>query len=190
MVVALKTLLTWVISLFQRKPAGPTVLPHPEEPANNAQTVANTPLTAVLQAWFDQWNVPTEYRAAWIGAIDVEVYDAWPPSILASGMSPETPAATWGDPGKRHLIVLAKWLNPGVLAHEQAHNSYSLLSDADKSAFSAAYNKVKKSDPYIKLLYSINTYGLSSDVEGHAEIYRYIGNRMPASLIRFYPQLF
>jgi hypothetical protein len=49
---------------------------------------------------------------------------------------------------------------------------------------------LKSTDPLIKQLYSINTYGLGSDVEGHAEVYRYIGQQMPAQLKPFYPMLF
>ena len=97
---------------------------------------------------------------------------------------------TWSADGKRHLAIKPGWLNPGVVAHEQAHNSYAFLNPTQKSAFSSLHTSLKSTDPLIKQLYSINTYGLSSDVEGHAEVYRYIGQQMPAQLKPFYPMLF
>jgi hypothetical protein len=88
------------------------------------------------------------------------------------------------------LAVKPPWLNAGVIAHEQAHNSYALLTAAQKAAFSAAYNPLINTDPLITFLYSHNPYGLSSDIEGHAELYRYLGDKMPAQLKQFYPRLF
>ena len=41
-----------------------------------------------------------------------------------------------------------------------------------------------------KLLFSRNTYGLTNDIEGHAEVYRYIGQQMPEQLKQYYPRLF
>jgi len=184
----LATFLAMVKRLFRQQT--PITLPHPEEPANNSQTVSNTALPSVLQGWFDGWQVPVEHRAFWVEAIDVRVYDTWPAEMLAGGLGGNTPAASWEADGKRHLAILAAWLNPGVIAHEQAHNSYALLTEAAKAAFSSEYNRLKSTDPYIQLLYSINTYGLSSDVEGHAEVYRYLGEKMPEILKRYYPKLF
>jgi len=40
------------------------------------------------------------------------------------------------------------------------------------------------------LLYAKNPYGLTNDIEGHAEVYRYIGEKMPEQLKRYYPMLF
>jgi hypothetical protein len=97
---------------------------------------------------------------------------------------------TWEAEGKRHLAIKTQWLNPGVIAHEQAHNSYAYLSAEQKTAFSALYRTLINTDPLIQLLYSINKYGLNSDVEGHAEVYRYIGQHVPAQLKPFYPALF
>jgi hypothetical protein len=59
-----------------------------------------------------------------------------------------------------------------------------------KADFKKAYTPLINSDPLIVFLYSRNTYGLSSVVEGHAEVYRYIGDKMPEKLKPYYPKLF
>jgi len=45
-------------------------------------------------------------------------------------------------------------------------------------------------DPLIVYFFSINSYGLTSDIEGNAEVYRYLGDRMPGVLNKYYPRLF
>jgi hypothetical protein len=172
--------------LFQRKPLS---LPHPEEPQNPAQTVANTNKYTVISQWLINWQVPAEYHEYWYGKIAIMVYDTWPPEMLTMGIKADAPAATWQLGNIRYLASLASWFNPGVIAHEQAHNSYALLSEGDRAAFEAAYNAVKDTDPLIQLLYRTNTYGLTNVVEGHAEVYRYLGEQMPDSLKRYYPRL-
>ena len=162
---------------------------HPEEPVNASQITANTDVNGIINMWLTGWKVPEKYWDHWRNAIVIQVYDSWPPDMLSAYIRPDTPAATWDAGGKRHLASLAKWLNPGVIAHEQAHNSYALLSGGDKSAFSKTYTPLKNTDPLIKYLYSINPYGLTNDIEGHAEIYRYLGETMPEALKRFYPKL-
>ena len=168
----------------------PLALPHPEEPMNPAATMANTTLSAMMNKWFADWEVPQKYWSYWMQSIDIQVHEVYPPSLLSMGIKQETPAATWEANGKRHLAIKPQWLNPGVIAHEQAHNSYALLNAEQKQAFAAQYKPLINTDPLIKLLYSKNTYGLSSDVEGHAEVYRYIGQKMPAQLKMFYPGFF
>jgi hypothetical protein len=162
---------------------------HPEEPPNPNQTLANTNIDDIMTKWFFDWKVPAEHWYHWRSAIVIRIYDSWPPDMLARGIQPDTPAATWDADGKRHLASLARWLNPGVIAHEQAHNSYALLTPAQKSAFSATYSPLKNTDPLIKYLYSVNRYGLTGDIEGHAEMYRYLGETMPLVLKQFYPRL-
>ena len=162
---------------------------HPEEPVNNDRTVANTDVDSIMTKWLTDWKVPGNHWEHWRKVIEIHLYDAWPQNMLARGIQPDTPAATWEANGKRHLASLAKWLNPGVIAHEQAHNSYALLSDKEEVYFSVAYTPLKDGDPLIKFLYSKNSYGLTSDIEGHAEVYRYLGETMPAVLKAFYPKL-
>lgn len=191
-----------IIKMFQKPkppvtPAPPPEPPpvelkltHPEEPMNPAQTVANTPVSGVLAKWFWDWNVPVQYRDYWSTAIVIQVYDVWDAAMLNMGISVDTPACSWESGGKRHLASLAKWFNAGVIAHEQSHNSFALLSSSQKREFSDLYTLLKNTDPLIKYLYSVNSYGLTSDIEGHAELYRYLGDRMPDSLKSFYPKLF
>jgi hypothetical protein len=157
----------------------PLTLPHPEEPINPNATMDNVSIGKALTDWCDQYNVPLEYHPFWFDAI-----------VITLSITISYPAGTWEQDGKRHMIVRPEWLNPGVIAHEQAHNSYALLTDSQKTEFSAKYNPLKDTDPLIKLLYSQNTYGLTNDIEGHAEIYRYLGDKMPLPLKPFYPKLF
>lgn len=160
-------------------PPAPTALPYPEEPPDYTRTMENTTFSEVLYAWFEKYHVPEQYREFWQSKIVATVTVDIP-----------YPAGTWDQDGKRHLAVRPEWLNPGVIAHEQAHNSYALLTSGQKSAFSMVYNPLKNVDPLIKLLYSINRYGLTNDIEGHAEVYRYLGGSMPIQLKEFYPKLF
>lgn len=168
----------------------PSTLPHPEEPMNPAATLANTNVNSVITRWFQDWGVPAQHWNYWRTVIAFHVHDNYPASLITMGISQDTPAATWEAGGQRHLAIKPQWLNPGVIAHEQAHNSYALLTPAQKAAFSAAYKPLINTDPYIRLLYTINRYGLTTEIEGHAEVYRYIGDRMPAQLKQFYPRLF
>lgn len=170
--------------------ARPLTIPHPEEPVNPSATLANTDVNAIITKWLIDWGVPAQHRDYWKTAIDLQVHDIYPDSLIAMGITQDTPAVTWEAGGKRHLAIKPKWLNPGVIAHEQAHNSYALLTSSQKSVFSSAYTSLKDNDPLIKLLYSKNTYGLTNDIEGHAEVYRYIGIHMPPQLITYYPRLF
>ena len=176
--------------LNNQAPGKAMTLPHPEEPMNPSATLANTNVAAIIEQWFVHWAVPQQYQDRWKNVIEIQVYDIYPASIIAMGLNQDTPAATWEADGKRHMVVKPGWLNPGVIAHEQAHNSYAFLTPAQKSEFASLYRSLKNSDPLIKLLYTINTYGLTNDVEGHAEVYRYIGQQMPEQLKGYYPFLF
>ncbi len=168
----------------------PPAIRHPEEPMNPLATVENTNTSAVVARWLGDWAVPGQHWDYWKTAIDIQVYETYPPSLIAMGITQDTPALTWEADGKRHLAVKPQWLNPGVVAHEQAHNSYALLTPGQKAAFSATYTPLKDTNPLIKLLYSMNGYGLTSDIEGHAELYRYLGDQMPPQLKQYYPRLF
>ena len=181
--MCIKNILNMISKAFAKKPlveAPPPVIPHPEEQPDYTKTVENVNVDDVLNKWLVSYNVSEEYHDYWKQQIVVTVTDTIP-----------YPAGTYanGD-GKRHLIIRPEWLNPGVIAHEQAHNSYALLTDEQKAEFEATYTPLISTDKYIKLLYSTNTYGLTSVVEGHAEIYRYLCEKMPDVLKQFYPKLF
>ena len=87
------------------------------------------------------------------------------------------------------MFVRPEWANPGVIAHEMAHISYSFLTITDVAQFALTYLPLL-ADALVKLLESQNQYMKTSTVELHAEVYRYLGERMPQSLKTFYPKLF
>lgn len=195
MIKLLRLIIKLILELFQPKPPPepvtqpvpvepepepePLKLTHPEEPKNDSQTIDNVDVDAVLTKWLVDWQVPPEHWYFWRNKIVVQL----DPSL-------NYPAATWEISGIRYLAVRPEYCNAGVIAHEQAHNSYALLTDGQKLEFSATYNSLKDTDPLIRFLYCKNTYGLTSDVEGMAEIYRYLGDKVPNSLKPFYPKLF
>lgn len=154
-------------------------IPHPEESPDSSKTVTNTDLYAALDQWTVDYNVPEEKREYWKTKIAISL-DANLPY----------PAGTYELDGVRHLTIRPEWVNSGVIAHEQAHNSYALMNEYDKMGFSIIHSRLKTRNPLIVYLYSINSYGLTNDVEGHAEVYRYLGEEMPAELKRYYPKLF
>jgi hypothetical protein len=157
----------------------PAAIPHPEEAADSSRTVENTNLDLALEEWTVKYKVPESYRSYWKTRIAIKL-DA----------SLSAPAATYESGGIRHLIIRPEWVNPGVIAHEQAHNSYALLTKKQKARFSTDYTLLKTTDPLIIFLFSKNPYGLTSDVEGHAEVYRYLCEEMPGTLKQYYPRLF
>jgi len=186
----LKLLLDVFLKLFSgKKPDSVLItIPHPEEPPDYEAT-ADIDHLPVISDWLLYWQVPAEYWLYWQSAIDVQVYETYPDYMIAWGVSPDAPAFAWEQNGKRHIAIKPAFLNKGVIAHEQAHNSYALLTEEQKSEFSTAYTPLKTTDPFIKYLYSINPYGLTSDIEAHAEIYRYLQGEIPVELLKYYPKL-
>ena len=171
-----KAIGAWFAALFQPKPA-PLTIPHPEEPPDYSKTMDNTTTGGLLTAWFNGWKVPAQHQAWWRTEMNIMISLQYP-----------SPAATISE--TRQMWIRPEWANPGVIAHELAHVSYSLLTAALKTDFSAVYTPLKDTDPLIKLLYSQNTYGLTNDIEGHAEVYRYLGEKMPEQLKMYYPKMF
>lgn len=149
---------------------------HPEEPPDYSITLSNYNLDVVFDKWFNDYQVPMDYWDYWRNKIEIEVTDTL-----------NYPAATWDIPNGRHLAIKPEYLNAGILAHEQAHNSYSLLNVTDKANFAIDLEPLKNVG-VIKYLFSVNSYGLTSPVEAHAEIYRYIS--VPLELRKYYPRLF
>ncbi len=178
---------------FKKKPVitpsveVPLVLPHPEEPQNPNATVQNIHIDAILDDWMIEYKVPETEYSYWRNQIDIKLFDFWPDEQITWGATKDTPAFALELDGKRHLYCLAKWFNAGVIAHEQAHNSYALLTEGQKLSFQLSYNYYKDNDKMIQYLYSINKYGLTNDIEGHAEIYRY--GVVPEALRYYYPKL-
>ena len=167
--------------LFKKKDTHkkPLTIPHPEETPDSLRTIHNTDLDAALDKWETDYKVPESYREYWKTKIVISLDETLPYAAAAYELN-----------GVRHLTIRPEWVNSGVIAHEQAHNSYALLTDVEKSNFSTIYTPVKTTDPLISYLYSINPYGLTNDIEGHAEVYRYLGEEMPDVLKICYPKLF
>jgi len=167
----------------------PLTIPHPEEPPNDGIMADDVEPHIIIAEWLSNYDVPVEFWEYWKATIDIQVYDVYPDNMIAWGVSPDALAFAWEQDGKRHIAIKPAFLNKGVIAHEQAHNSYALLTDEQRAEFSLVYNQIKDTDPLIKYLYSINPYGLTSDIEGHAEIYRYLQGEIPVELLKYYPKL-
>ena len=156
----------------------PPKIPFPEEPMHPLATVGTVSVMEVLNRWMSDYEVPLPHRSWWLSKIVIM-------------LDPELayPACTWEENSVRYMKVRPEWLNPGVIAHEQAHNSYALLTEQLKLDFAATFETEKYSSRLLKVLFKTNTYGLTSAVEGHAEVYRYCGQSMPVALKPYYPKL-
>lgn len=176
-----KWLPTALSGMFKKKPVkpvpavSPTVLPHPEEPEDKTQTDF---CGSVL---FTVWS--QEYK-----------HYLHPRFMVLSKPDLEVPAQTYFDEKLNCHIIEMKpsWSNPGVLAHEVAHIVYSQLSMTEQQEFTASW-PLTYEDPYMALLMTQRNLPAAlwgdHDVEMHAEIYRYLGDKMPDTLKRFYPGL-
>jgi len=154
-------------------------IPHPEEAPDSTKTMENTDIVAALEQWMVDYNVPAVHHDHWKNQIEITLDNTLP-----------YPAAAYDLNGVRHLTIRPEWVNPGVIAHEQAHNSYALLNEQEKSGFSKIFTPLKTKNKLIAYLFSINSYGLTNDIEGHAEVYRYFAEKMPQELKEYYPKLF
>jgi len=157
----------------------PLTIPHPEEAPDYSKTIENIDLDAALDEWMTNYNVPVIHRNYWKTKI-----------VITLDANLAYAAIAYDSNGTRHLTIRPEWVNPGVIAHEQAHNSYALLTPEQRTEFSTVYTPLKTTDPLIVFLYSINSYGLNNDIEGHAEVYRYLAEQMPEALKNYYPKLF
>jgi hypothetical protein len=150
---------------------------HPEEKPDFSITINNYNLDKVFDKWFKDYQVPYYHFDYWRNKIEINVTDTL-----------NYPAATWDIPNGRHLAIRPEYLNAGVLAHEQAHNSLSLLNITDKANFAIDLEALKKTDKMLQYLFKEKPYASTSYVEAHAEIYRYID--VPQSLRRYYSKLY
>jgi len=164
-------------------------IPHPEEPFDPTKTLENTNINEALDKWCIDYNVPISEREYWKTQVEIILVNSL--IVIINGVPTEVPAgASDKAGGGRKIEIKPGYLNSGVIAHEQAHNSYALMNDDEKSEFSATYTPLKTSNPLIVHLYTVNSYGLTNDIEGHAELYRYLHEEMPAELKKYYPRLF
>ena len=110
-------------TLFKNKDKDkkPLTIPHPEETPDSSRTVHNVDLDAALDKWENDYNVPEAFKEYWKTKIVISLDENLP-----------YPAASYELSGVRHLTIRPEWVNSGVIAHEQAHNSYALLTEAEK----------------------------------------------------------
>ena len=151
-------------------------LPHPEETQDLNATLENIDIKKVVEKWLYDWGVPIVYYPFW-QEIDIKLSLEYP-----------YPAATFSE--TKQMFIRPEWANPGVIAHECSHISYSLLTEAEKTAFESSYTTLLQTDALLRVLHSQNTYMDTNIVEAYAEIARYLGQDMPESLKRFYIKLF
>lgn len=166
-------------------------LPYPEEPPDYTQTVENTIIEGVILDWLRKYQVPLQNWDWWKTKIVMHLYNWWPDNILAkySNIKGTNPAFTVEENGQRNLYCLVPFYNVGVVAHEQAHNSWTLLTEVQRREFAILYNQFKTTDSFIVLLRSIKEKAMYNDDEIHSELYRYLNDKMPESLKQFYPKL-
>jgi hypothetical protein len=158
-------------------------IPHPEEKRNAGATSDNIVFPAIFAMWLEDWDVPPQYRGFW-NSLPIRLV------LNLTYMGIPYPALTWPD----RTEIDPTWCNPGVIAHESAHVSWSLLVDDMKEAFSEAYRVTVTND---KLLHKLFTekphmqdeFGKDNNIEGHADCYRYLGQKMPLILRPYYPKL-
>ena len=165
--------------------------PYPEEKFNPDATEDNVIIEDIIDSWFWHYDVPEEYHDYWLYKIDIKIDAIFP---YAAGV--------WESNGIRHLTAQPGWFNKGVLAHEQAHNSYFTMTEEKKDSFKSAYLALRDSESLKHLKDYKAVFKLEPDelcpwhnnvpaiIEQHAEIYRYLGTQMPQVLKQFYPKLF
>lgn len=170
-----------VTSLVVPDPPKPTYnLPHPQEGRNDSATIETTDMFKVLTDFYTKYSISTDNQPFWN---QVKFKVEYP--LIINGN--ECPAGT--DSQTKTMWIEPQWASAGVLAHELAHISYYQLSPDAQAKFAVLHDGFKNTDILVKLLYSMNGYGLTSEVEGHAEIFRYLGLAMPQELKTFYPRL-
>jgi len=159
-----------IMSLFKPQ------LPHPEEKPDYSRFIGSFNPDDIMDDWLLKWEVPQEHWAYWL---DYKIVLSYQYNV---------PALIWTD--KNEIWVRPEWCNPGVLAHEFAHESYSLLTETAKSMFEYRFNPALQNDKLLKFCYEQKPYMRTSITEAHADTYRYLGQKTPESLKGFYPKLF
>jgi hypothetical protein len=153
-------------------------MPHPREEVNYKQTsLTDHDIFEITRDWLIAWKVPAAFLQFWYSR---------PVTISDSSVLGEYPA--WMDNGT--LVVKPEWLSPGLMAHEWAHFSWSFLSEGERVWFESDFLSFNYNNRWIRLLYTLYPYNLKTFIEIHAEVYRYIGQKMPTPLKKYYPGLF
>ncbi len=149
-----------------------TTLPYPEEAPDYSLNLSGEDL---LKKFFSAYFIPPAYWDFWrTVTIVVDKTLSYP-----AGMSSET----------KTLYIKPEYANPGVLAHEFSHLSWAQLTEAQKSYYPQEYVTVMQTDELLRFLYFQKPYMNASIIEAHAEIFRYLGLKMPENLTKYYPKL-
>jgi hypothetical protein len=150
----------------------PTAFPYPEEAPD---PTLNDSSEQLLHKFFIKYFVPEEHWSFW-RSVNIVIDKTF---ANPAGMISET----------KTLILRPEYANPGILAHEFSHLSYFLLNEEQKAHFAQDYVNIIQTDQLLRFLYFQKPYIKSSLVETHAEIFRYLGVKMPAGLKQYYPKL-
>ena len=174
----IRTLIAFVSGLFRRKLS----FPHPEEPKDPLATAENTVLAALLEKWFNGWDVPGEHHDFWRN---------WPKVLVPSlsYMGNPYPALTWPD----RTEIDPKWANPGIIAHESCHVVWPELQEDERTLFGSTYRLASETYPLVALvkakMLGKDPAWANSPAEIHADCYRYLGQSLPQILKPYYPRL-
>jgi hypothetical protein len=149
-------------------------LPYPEEKPDYNKTIENTDIEDIRTKFYHDY--------------EIKDWDFWDTVEIIISNQYGVPACTYQK--EKQIYVRPEWYNHGVLAHECAHISHYLLSDEGKKEFEIKFNEALLTDKLVKYLDSVNSYMNTSFIEGHAEIFRYLGTQTPENLKIYYPKLF
>ena len=150
----------------------PSSLPYPEEPPDPNLRISGEQL---LQQFFSKYFIPPQHWDFW-RTVEIRID---PTFSSPAGMISQT----------KTLILRPEYANAGILAHEFSHLSYYLMSEEEKAHFASDYINIIQKNPLLRFLYFQKPYIKSSLVETHAEIFRYLGLKMPEGLKSYYPKL-
>lgn len=172
-------LIELILALFRKQPppvvSAPLTIPHPEEEMLLGLKISEVNIPALRENYYSAYFVPLSSREELSKVkINIENQNYYP--AYSAGMT---------------ITINPQWANAGVLAHEMAHIIYfQYLKEEFILNFAQEYNNLLTTDPLMILLDSQNSYMNTSIVEAYAEVYRYLGEKMPSALKKYYPLLF
>jgi len=146
------------------------VIPHPEQKPDYVGPIIT--VDELITDCYEEYDIPTMFMA---NNVDVEIHP-----FNGAGL-------TWMSLMK--ILISPPYANAGVLGHEYAHIEYGLLPSNLKEKFNTTITPLIRRNIRIKTMLEQYDYGFTNRIELHAEIFRYLGDEMPAELYRFYPNL-
>jgi len=117
---------------------------------------------------------------------NVKDWDFWDTVEIIPSVEMHYPA--WTITEVKKIWIRPEWFNVGVLSHEIAHISHNEMNDIDMANFVIDLEKFKN-NKYIKTLYKQIPYTSTNYIEGHANLYRFICDKLPNELKKYYPHL-